>query len=409
MTEADGGDRTGTTRVGAPLAALKTGIFTIAHLVNDTYPNLYPILLPELMAEMHFGTAAAGLISTVAALTTQLLQPVMGYEADKRGGRSFVVGGLVIGSVLTALALAYAPSYGLLLVALLASGLGNAAFHPHASAIMGELSRKYKGLGMSFFMIGGNFGRALAPLLATGAYLLAGRRGLLAVSLPGLLMALIMAWVLTPPPVAKPSRGPMITPEFLSGLRQAGTLLAVVGLRSMATLTTLTLVPIWWKTMGRPMTESASLLSVLFIAGSVGNMAGGLLSDLVGAKPVLIGSAVLSSLFLGAFLLLQRIGASVLVGLLMIALLGAALYSTGSVVMVFGQALFPENKGMASGLTLGLGNTLGALGVAVMGLVADRSGPVTGLWVVAVLVLFSIPFVLTLREKAAPTAVGGPT
>ena len=382
-------------------ASWKTGAFTVAHVINDTYPNLYPILVPELMAEMHFGMAAAGLISTVSALTTQLLQPVLGYEADKRGGRGFVVGGLIVGSVLTALALSFAPTYGLLLLALLASGLGNAAFHPHASAIVGELSRKYKGLGMSFFMIGGNFGRALAPLLATGAFLIGGRRGLLVVALPGLILAGVMSWVMTPPPAAKPVQGPMITPALTAGLGAAGTLLVVVGLRSMATLTTLTLVPIWWKALGRPMTESAALLSVLFVAGSVGNIAGGFLSDLVGTKPVLVGSAILSSVFLGAFLLLQRAGASVMLSLLMIALLGAALYSTGSVVMVFGQALFPANKGMASGLTLGIGNTLGSLGVAVMGLVAQHYGPATGLWVVAGLVLFSIPFVLTLREAPA--------
>lgn len=53
----------------------KTGIFSIAHLINDTYPNLYPVLLPILMAEMHFGTAQAGLISTVTSLSSQLLQP----------------------------------------------------------------------------------------------------------------------------------------------------------------------------------------------------------------------------------------------------------------------------------------------------------------------------------------------
>lgn len=389
---------------GAADSAWRTGTFTIAHLINDTYPNLYPILLPELMAEMHFGTAAAGFITTVASFTTQLLQPVLGFWADRLGGRGFVVGGLVIGSVLTALALGFAPNYALLVLMLLASGVGNAAFHPHASAIVGELSRRYKGLGMSFFMIGGNFGRALAPLLATWAFLLGGRHGLLTVALPGLVMAGVMSGVMSPPPAARPARGPMITPEFVAGLRQAGTLLVVVGLRSMATLTTLTLVPIWLKQMGQPMAESAGLLSVLFIVGSLGNIAGGFVSDLVGSKPVLIGSAILSSFFLGLFILLQERAASLWLSLLMVGLLGAALYSTGSVVMVFGQALFPQNKGMASGLTLGLGNTLGALGVAVTGLVAQHYGPATGLWVVAVLVLFSIPFVLTLRERPAAGA-----
>ncbi len=375
---------------GGPLA---TASFTAAHLINDTYPNLYPILLPELMAAMHFGTAAAGLISTFTSFTTQLLQPFTGYQADRLGGRWFVVGGLLVGSILTALALALAPTYAFLLIALLISGVGNAAFHPHASSIVGGLARKYKGFGMSLFMIGGNLGRALAPVLAAGAFLLGGRHGLLAVAIPGLIMAGVMSWVLTPAPAPRPKMAPMLTPEFLAGAKQSGNLLVVVGLRAMTTLSTLTLVPIWWKALGRPMAETATMLSLLFVVGSFGNVAGGALSDFFGAKPVLIGSAVFSSAALSLFLATPKTALS----LLLVALLGGALYSTGGVVMVFSQALFPNNRGLASGLTLGIGNTLGALGVAGIGLIADRHGPAAGLWVTAMALLVSVPFVLRLR------------
>ncbi len=389
------------THVRLRRGVLGTASFTVAHLINDSYPNLYPVLLPELMPVLHFGTAAAGLISTVTSLTTQFLQPFMGMAADRYGGRRFVVGGLLLGSVVSALALGFAPTYGLLLLLLLVGGLGNSAFHPHASSIVGEATVQHKGLGMSFFMIGGNFGRALAPIMAGAAFLLGGRHGLLFVAIPGLVMALVMAHVLTPPPPPHPRQSRIVTASFVQGLRSAGSVLTVVGLRSMATLATLTLVPIWWKASGRPITETAGLLSLLFVAGSLGNVAGGFLSDYVGSKPVLIGSAVLSSLFMSLFLLFRNPVLDVIV----FALLGAALYSTGSVVMVFSQALFPENRGMASGLTLGIGNTLGSFGVGIIGFIADRTTPATGLWVVAGAVLLSIPFVIRLRERdAAPPA-----
>ena len=163
----------------------------------------------------------------------------------------------------------------------------------------------------------------------------------------------------------------------------------------MATLTTLTMVPILWKIWGHPMTETAGLLSLLFIAGSLGNVAGGHLSDIFGPKPVLVASALLSSFWLILFISTRNLAFS----FVLIALLGASLYSTGSVVMVFSQALFPHNKGMASGLTLGIGNTLGSLGVAAVGLIADRYSPVTGLWIVAVTLLLSVPFVIRLRTE----------
>lgn len=172
-----------------------------AHVANDIYPHLYPGLLPViLMPQLGFSIAAAGLISTVIALTTQLLQPVMGLWADRIGSRAFVVGGLLIGSIIVPLTLGWAPTYLLLLLGLLLGGLGNAAFHPHAAALMSEMTGKFKGSGMSLFMVGGNFGRLLAPLLASGALYIGGREGLWILALPGLIMAAVMFFNMNPPP-----------------------------------------------------------------------------------------------------------------------------------------------------------------------------------------------------------------
>jgi len=371
----------------------RTLIFTASHMVNDTYPNLYPVLLPVLMVQLSFNTAAAGLIATISALSAQLLQPLMGFWADHYGGKKFVVGGLTIGSIFAAFAFGWAPSYSVLLILLLISGLGNAAFHPHAAALVSDITGKRKGFGMSLFMIGGNFGRAVAPILASTAFLLGGRQGLLFVAVPGLLMALVMNWALSPPPAPKPHQGKVFTPEFINGLHRSGSLLTVVALRNMISLTAVTLIPILWHTVGYSLAETARLLSILFIAGSVGNVMGGALSDIVGPKPVLIASALLSSLFLLLFLNVH----TTVLSFVLIALLGASIFSTGSVVMVFGQALFPANKGMASGLTLGIGNSLGAFGVTIIGLIADHYSPITGLYVAAFAVLLSIPFVIRLK------------
>ncbi|PSR29512.1 MFS transporter, FSR family, fosmidomycin resistance protein [Sulfobacillus thermosulfidooxidans DSM 9293] len=370
----------------------KTGFFTFAHFLNDSYPNLYPALLPILMVAMHFSVALAGLLSSIAALTTQLLQPVMGLWADRVGTRYFVVGGLMVGSIVSAAALAFSPSYAIFVMALLVAGLGNAAFHPHASALVGELAKSRKGLGMSFFMIGGNFGRALAPIAATTAFLYWGRHGLWILAIPGVVMAGVMWWVMRPAPRPQSRAVHIWTPAFRQGLKHSGNLLVVVMLRNLASMATVTLVPILWHSLHRSLSEAAALLSVLFIVGSLGNMTGGAISDRIGAKPVLIGSAVASTIFLLWFLHAQGIWIWITIGLL-----GFALYSTGSVVMVAGQSLFPDNKGMASGLTLGVGNTLGALAVGVIGILAKHTSTEIALNTTALLLLLSIPFSIRLR------------
>jgi len=374
---------------------IKTGVFTLAHIFNDSYPNTYPVLLPLLMSQMGFGIAAAGLISAFSALSTQLLQPVMGFWADRSGGKKFVVGGLAIGSIVIPLGLGFTPSYALLLLALLVGGLGNAAFHPHAAALVGEMTGKRKGFGMSLFIVGGNLGRALAPIMASAAVLWSGgRHGLILLAIPGLIMALVMNWTMSPPPAPKPREEKILTPEFILGLRHARPLLGVVGLRSMATMSTLTLVPILGKSLGHSMTTYATLLTVLFIAGSIGNVAGGALSDIFGPKPVLIGSAVLASGFLFAFVESH----SILMAYIFIALLGLTLYSSTPVTMVFSQALFPKNKGMASGFAMGIGGTIGSLGVAIIGLIADLYSPTVGLVTVSLILLLSVPLVVILKN-----------
>jgi hypothetical protein len=74
----------GTQTVGIPESkkeALRRKAATLvsAHFVNDVYPHLYPGLLPVvLMPQLGFSIAAAGLISTVTALTTQFMQPFLG-------------------------------------------------------------------------------------------------------------------------------------------------------------------------------------------------------------------------------------------------------------------------------------------------------------------------------------------
>jgi FSR family fosmidomycin resistance protein-like MFS transporter len=50
---------------------------------------------------------------------------------------------------------------------------------------------------------------------------------------------------------------------------------------------------------------------------------------------------------------------------------GFTVNGAGAVLLVYGQSLFPETLGLASGLTLGLGNTVGAFGAWLVGAIAQ--------------------------------------
>lgn len=368
----------------------------MAHLFNDTYPNLYPILVPSLMPILHFGVGGAGLITAVAALTTSLLQPFTGLWADRVGGSWFVSGGLIAGSILMTVALGLAPGYYVLLLLILLGGIGNSAFHPHATSLVSRLTGKRQGLGMAFFLVGGNLGRGLAPLLATYAFLWWGRPGLLVLAGPGLLLALLLYRPAATVALATPQRRERLAVPLRENLGRLVALLGVVGLRALTAAGLVTFLPILWKNHGGPVVQSALLLSIMLLVGSLGNLAGGHLSDSLGPRPLLIGSAILSSLFLLAFL--RSSGPWIWVSM---ALLGTALFSTASVTMVLGQEIFPRHKAMASGLALGIGNTLGAIGVGLLGLLAERFGLAPMVDLLIVVPLLSIPFVFGLPGRLA--------
>ncbi|OAT80808.1 MFS transporter [Desulfotomaculum copahuensis] len=374
-------------------------LLTLAHLINDAYPNLYPVLIPSLMVILHFSVAQAGAITAVAALTTQLLQPFMGLWADRVGGSWFVTGGLALGAILSTAALGLAPTYPMLLLLILLSGIGNSAFHPHASGIVGEMTGRRKGLGMSMFLIGGNLGRGLAPLLASFAFLTWGRPGLMILSIPGLLLAFALyTYGRKIKTVGKPNSGGLLATLHANRGRLVS-LLAIVGIRSMVASAVLTFLPIWWKLRYGHITHNAFMLSIMLLAGSLGNMAGGYLSDVIGVIPVIVGSSVLSALLVWLFLHSSGIWLWVSIGLL-----GAALFSTASVTMVLGQSIFPQHKGMASGLALGLGNTLGSAGVGLLGLYAQHLSVVNALYLLAPISLLAIPFVFSFTRRAAATS-----
>lgn len=105
-------------------------VWSVSHAVNDGYPSLYLALLPVLMLRWHFHAGQAGLLTGLVALSTQALQPVMGWWADRRGGPWFIVGGLLIGSLGASFGLAWAPSYAVFAAALMVGGLGNGLFIP---------------------------------------------------------------------------------------------------------------------------------------------------------------------------------------------------------------------------------------------------------------------------------------
>ncbi|MCA9971831.1 MAG: MFS transporter, partial [Anaerolineales bacterium] len=148
------------TAVSPPTDTFQTGqVMTIAggHFVHDTYSAFIAPLLPGLQAQLGAGYALTGSLAIYAQLPS-LLNPLIGYLADKASLRYFIIlAPAVTGTLLSALGLT--ADYLLLALLLLAAGVSIAAFHAPAPAMVARVSGRQTGKGMSIFMASGELGR----------------------------------------------------------------------------------------------------------------------------------------------------------------------------------------------------------------------------------------------------------
>ena len=132
--------------------ALVTG----AHAMHDTYSGFLPALLPLLIEKFSLTNTLAGVLSLVYTIPA-VLQPVIGFLADRVNLRVLIVfAPAITGLIMTSVGIV--PSYSLLVVLLLFAGLSSSSLHSVGPGVGSHFSGRRIGRGMSFWMIGGEFG-----------------------------------------------------------------------------------------------------------------------------------------------------------------------------------------------------------------------------------------------------------
>ena len=128
-------------------------LLSMGHLVADITSGALPAMLPFLKEALGLSYAMAGTIVLVSNIMSSVIQPAFGYLTDRKSLLWF----LPLGSFCAAFFLAlvgWAPSYSLVLVMVVFSGLGVAIYHPEgwrvANFFAGEKRARVKILHMAF-------------------------------------------------------------------------------------------------------------------------------------------------------------------------------------------------------------------------------------------------------------------
>ncbi|QQE81041.1 MFS transporter [Alicyclobacillus sp. SO9] len=360
-----------------------------SHFLNDGSANYLPGILPAVLISLHLRTQMAGALMG-ALLIGQAVQPVMGYIADRLGGRMLIVIGL-LGSSIGGALLGLAQQVWIFVGLLFLIGLGNALFHPQALAAVRSLVRNRHGFNTSIFLVGGELGRGVWPTVSSFVVVHFGLPGLWVFAVPALITVPFLIR-LAPRLEPKTSHGTAI--HWRKHFYPLTILIGYAGIRSFMTYGVVTFIPLLWHFRGGSLIAGASIITSVLVIGVLGNLGGGHFADGAGRRPILLISVIGSALFIP----LVVHAAGVLVWLLA-GLLGILLFLSASTTVLIGQDIFPENRSLGSGIALGFANGIGALLVFIVGFWVNEADVHTVFWILAGAGIVSALFAFAFPRK----------
>lgn len=371
-------------------------LLSLGHLVTDINQGALPALLPFLIAEYHLSYTAAGFIIFGSNIASTVVQPLFGHLADRLSTPWLIPAGVVLAG--TGLAAAGIVSeYAWVLVSVVISGVGIAAFHPQGAQMVNRVSGKQKATAMSIFGVGGTLGFAVGPALITAAVLHWGLSGSVVLVVPVGIMAVFLSWRLSATPRGEGSLGAGLRPAPAERFHEAwgpfARLAAAVIARAILFYGFNTFVPLYWvHVLHRSKTSGAIALTLFALSGVIGNLLGGRLADQFGHTRVAVGG------FLALIPLTPALVGvtSEPAALILLALIGLALSTTYSPLIILGQKYLPNRVGLSSGVTLGVAVSIGGVATPLLGRVADLYGLWAALATLALVPVLSAGLAMTL-------------
>jgi len=349
----------------------KVALLSLGHLVVDLYPSFLAALLPLLIDRLGLSLTLASFLASILMFSASLSQPLFGILSDRIGGKRLMFWGLIMaGAGMSFIGLL--PSYASLLLFLVFGGLGVASFHPQAASLAGHFSGPRKGLGLSLFMLGGNVGYGLGPMVILGIVLGLGVKRSYVALLPAAIFVLLLSRYLpksTLPLPATRTEGAAKNSVVLRDLAPFAFLWLIVWLRSTAILSLATFLPTLQTMRGLSLAGGGSSFTVFMICGAVGGFIGGSLSDRAGRKSMVVLSFLLVIPAFYGFL-----HVSTRWTFISLALLGFFFFLGEAPCIVMAQETVPGRGGTMSALIMGFAWGMAGLGVLGTGVLADIFG-----------------------------------
>ena len=342
----------------------------IFHCINDFGQGSLAALIPFFIANFGLNYYQSASIIFCNTIVASVAQPILGYVADRWRVPWFIPVGFTV-TLVSISAIALATSYEMILALSLIAGIGAALFHPEAALLVNRTQSNELGNAMGRFAVGGSAGFALGPLLAGGVYVFGGQFLWMFTAIAALGVLLYLYAFAGEADTTNVSESKGSTKSTNTGTNDwpsFGKLFFVIASRSILFSVLSIFIPILYITVINGEASASSLaLTMYFAMGAVLTYMGGALSDRLGfLKTVRLGYVIFLPSVL-VFIFVPNIwgffGAMIPMAF--------GVFSQYGPITVLGQKYLAKNAGFASGITLGLGITLGGLVAPYVGHLAD--------------------------------------
>lgn len=343
-------------------------VLSLLHFVGDFYNSFIIPLLPLFIDKFSLTLAQAGLIIGLSRFLAFVVQPPVGYIADRHPSRFFALGGPLLVMVFIPLT-GITPYFWMLVLFVCLGSVGSSMFHPTVAGMVEPYAGRHFGFAMSIFGMGGTLSFAIGPLFISW---LVGAYGLRAMPFSMILGFAVLVFLYRTVPV--PQASTIKSQGFINSIKEIFgpvwlpivLIWMVMTLRAFVSQSFMTFLPVMVARQGYSLISIGALVSLFIVAGALSGLLAGHLSDRIGFKSVFICAHLLATPCMAAALYLHGFWI-----FLFVFLSGFFILATLPLGVALAQKLAPAGKSMASSLMMGLAVGMGGLLTPVTGKLAD--------------------------------------
>ena len=346
-------------------------LVSFGHLVHDVYTSFLSPLLPLLIEKFSLTYSLAGLLGILQRIPS-LASPFLGILADRMAMRFMVI----ITPAVTAAAMSLigiAPSYIVVAVLMLVTGISSAFFHVPTPVMVMKVSGDQVGKGMSYYMFGGEIARMLGPLLILGAVTVWGLEGSWKVMPLGIAASVLLYFKLHKIRISQEIK----QEQQISGLKKAFIdhiplfifLTGITFFRSIMRAALTTFLPTFVSLQGESLWTGGLFLTILEICGAAGTLFWGIYSDKIGRRRALLIILYTAPAFMYFFSVIEGWWS-----LPFLVLLGFFLLGTTPILLAMVQDMAGGRPSFFNGMFLTISFGSEAISLLIVGAMSDWFG-----------------------------------